>query len=267
MATNFASLNSLLPGRNTGGTSLPAVPDIAPMTGSTSGANPILSPTNLPAGAPQSNPYGTTNVPNTPAVPTLGIDSGPYSSSGGTVIGSSGTGNTSTDFTPSGFLAGMSQSELKSMLAELSKTYGSGIAGALMNFLNGGAGYSQQALNNVLAGLQPQINQGTQSLLEEFSAGGDRFGSDAQLGLSNFLSQVNLNEGEISTQMYENSLNNFMSILTGTAGQTASRIANTPSTLDTIGSALSLGSDVAGGLSQLGVGGPLGSIISAVSAL
>jgi hypothetical protein len=145
----------------------------------------------------------------------------------------------------------MSPQDISKLFSGLSKTYGDGPAHAILDFLTSGAGFNQSAINNLFAALQPGIQSGEENLMEQFSASGNRFGSGAEIGLGNYLSQVNLNEGQLETQMYEQSINDYISVLMGTSGQTAQRIANSPSTLDTVGSALGLAGAGGQGLSSL----------------
>src|SRR5271154_1061622 len=254
MATNAMSL---LPGRNPAGTMVAGDYSITPALGSTSGTNPIIPPTNLPSGAPQTNAYAPGSVVPTSAstttgvgggqVPVFGANSGGYTST--SLTGGSGTGaNAGSSGTG---LANLTPSQTSAMQRELSKTYGSGLASAIMQFLQGGAGFNQNAVNNIFAALQPGINTGEENLMEQFSASGNRFGSGAQIGLADYLSQVNLNEGQIESQLYEQSIQDYMSTLLGTSGQTAQRIASTPSTLDTVLGALGLGGSAVQGVSSL----------------
>ena len=120
-----------------------------------------------------------------------------------------------------------------------------------MDFLTSGAGFNQSAINNLFAAMQPQIERGTESLMNQFSATGNRFGSGAQIGLGDYLSQVNLNQGQIESQLYEQGINNYLNVLMGTAGQQAQTKANSPSTLDNILSGLGLGTSAAQGASAL----------------
>jgi hypothetical protein len=136
-----------------------------------------------------------------------------------------------------------------------------------MQFLQSGAGYNQQAVNNMLASLQPGINMGEQNLMQQFSQSGNRFGSGAQLGLADYLSQVNLNEGQIQSQMYEQSLNDYMNEMMGAGSADASRISNSPSTWDEIMSGLTLGASGASAASAAGVGGVGGSILDVLGSL
>jgi len=134
----------------------------------------------------------------------------------------------------------MSAHDLGDLYSSLSKSYGEGPAHALLDFLTGGAGFNQDAISNLFAAMQPQIERGTESLVNQFSATGNRFGSGAQIGLGDYLSQVNLNEGQIETQQYNNAIQNYLGVLMGTSGQAAETKANSPSLSDTLSSALNL---------------------------
>lgn len=153
------------------------------------------------------------------------------------------------------------------MFDSLKKTYGDGMAHMLMNFLQSGAGYNQSAINNMLASLQPGIERGQENLMEQFSASGNRFGSGAQIGLGDYLSQVNLNEGQLVSQMYESALQNYMNVMMGTANTDAGRIANSPSTMDSIMGGLGLASTGAGALADAGVGSAGGGVDSVLAGL
>jgi hypothetical protein len=186
-------------------------------------------------------------------VPSFGANQGAYTPTNLATLGA-------TSMTTGGATSGgagtniggtaMTQSQLQSMHHELAKTYGSGLATAIMNFLQGGAGFNQDAINNLFAALQPGTERGTESLMEQFSASGNRFGSGAQIGLADYLSQVQLNEGQIETEMYEQSVSNYINTLMGAANTTAGRIASSPSTLDTIGNLIGTGATGASALTS-----------------
>lgn len=251
---------SLLPGRNPSGTSVAGDYSILPAMGSTSGANPVLPPTNLPSGAPATNGYDPTSV-----VPTFGANTGPYSPShlaGAAVPGSSnpmapGTGFGSTTKRQQGRTQG-----------ELVDMYGEGLGNMLYQFLQGGAGFNQKAIDNLFAALQPGIERGTESLMEQFSTSGNRFGSGAQIGLADYLSQVQLNEGQLETQMYEQSIQDYLATLMGTASTSHTDKVNSPSTLEKILSPITnLVSPMAGAASAAGVGGSAGTILDIIASL
>lgn len=249
---NFASTAALLPGRNPTGLPGSSTNTMLPAIGSTSGQNPVLPPPNIPPGAPASNPYAPGS-----SVPTFGANSGGYApkslvpGSTGLLPGTSGSGGTGTGSNPANILSGMSPADIKRMHDELGNTFGNGVAAALMSFLQGGAGFNQSAINNLFAALQPGIERGTESLMEQFSTSGNRFGSGAQIGLADYLSQVQLNEGQIEAQMYEKSVTDSLNTLMGISKGTETTLANSPSFMDTLTSALPMIGGGAQGASSL----------------
>lgn len=225
------------------------------------GTNPLLpqTATTGTSGTISANPYDVvptgTSTTATTGGPSFPANVGPYPST--TNLGAAGTtagGGPSTPF--GGFLSGMTNKDISRLFDSLKKTYGDGMAHMILDFLQGGAGFNQQAVNNLLASLQPGIERGEENIMEQFSAMGNRFGSPAALGIGDFLSQVNLNEGQLVTQMYEQALDRFMNVMMGTAETGAKRIAASPTGLDSILQGIGLGGQAAGGAS---------SIISAIS--
>lgn len=210
------------------------------------GANPMLPSTSLSSAAPSSS---------NPLTPTFPANSGGYPSSGSSLLPSGGgpssnvpgAGNVTSLFG----MGDMTSKDLGRLFSGLKKTYGDGTAHMLMNFLTSGAGFNQQAISNLLASLQPGIERGTENLMEQFSLSGNRFGSGAQIGLGDYLSQVNLNEGQLITQMYEQSLNDFMNVMMGTSSKVADNKASSPGGLDSILGGIGLGGQAAGGASSI----------------
>jgi hypothetical protein len=261
MATPNMNFASLVPGRNPSGAGGTA--PFLPAIGSSSGANPALPSTNLPSGAPQANPVDPTSV-----VPTFGANAGPYATTNLAAPGSAPTNAvTAANTSTIGGLNMMSNKDLTKMFNGLKSTYGDGIAHAIMDFLAGGAGFNQDAINNIFAALQPGINRGEQDLINQFSTSGNRFSSGAQIGVADYLSQVNLNEGEIESQMYEKSVSDYMNTLLGVGSAAATTKANSPSTLDQIMAGLKIGGAGAGAASSAGVGGTMGSILDVVASM
>jgi hypothetical protein len=170
---------------------------------------------------------------------------------------------------PIGGMNMMSPKDISRMFDSLKKTYGDGPAHAILNFLTSGAGFNQQAVNNMLASLQPGIERGTESLMSQFSATGNRFGSGAEIGMGDFLSQVNLNEGQIISKMYEDAIQNYMNVLMGTAGEGAKMKAGSPSFMDTLSSGLGLASAGASGATAglAAAGGGAGGMASMLAGL
>jgi hypothetical protein len=239
------------------------VPGSAP---SSSGASPLLPVPGTSNAAPTSaNPYAA----------GFGANSGPYAPTnlaGPPVPGAPTTNVGAAAQSPIGGMNMMSPTDLGRMFDGLKKTYGDGMAHEIMNFLTSGAGFNQGAINNMLAALQPGIQRGTESLAEQFSTSGNRFGSGAQIGIADYLSQVQLNEGQLETQMYEQSINNYMNVLMGTAGQAAQNKANSPGILDTIGQILPLAGAGASGITAgmgaaAGGAGGIASILAGLAAV
>lgn len=258
LAVQDSNWSSLLPGRNPTGSTGSGVSSV-PSTGSKSGQNPILPPTNLPPGAPAPNPYGGGSIP------AFGANTGGGYKSTNLASGGAGTGAPGSS--PSNILAGMSPADQKRLHDELGNTFGNGVAAALMSFLQGGAGFNQNAINNIFASLQPGIERGTESLAEQFSTSGNRFGSGAQIGIADYLSQVNLNEGQIEAQMYQHSVDEAISTLMGLTKGTETTLANSPSTMDSITSLLPTIGAGAGAASAAGVGGTAGSILDVIASM
>jgi hypothetical protein len=211
------------------------------------GANPLLPSSGTSTSAPSSSNPLTAGFSSS-SVPTFGANGpGPVSL---TTPGAGPTTNVGqAAASPIGGMNTMSPTDLSRMYDSLKKSYGDGPAHALLDFLTSGAGFNQDAINNLFAAMQPQIERGTESLMNQFSATGNRFGSGAQIGLGDYLSQVNLNEGQLETQQYNNAIQNYLGVLMGTSGQAAQTKANSPSLSDTLMSALNLGGSVAGGAS------------------
>lgn len=91
--------------------------------------------------------------------------------------------------------------------------YGRQGATAISNFLAGGAGFNPQVAQALIAAMQPQIAAGQANLLEQFSSMGLRGGSPAALGLAGYNAQTNLGVGEIFSQLYEQSVQNYINTL------------------------------------------------------
>lgn len=209
---------------NTGtGTSNSAVP-IVPF------ANPSQTNQNPYGGFPAyGSPYGNPTPPT-----SIGVSPGTSSAPGG---GGSTPGNLVGAGT--GGVGSLTPGQLKALGSQLDKTYGKGMGALLEQFLSSGAGYNPQVLSDLVAQLQPQFAQQKQDLLGSFSAGGNRFGSGAQIGMADLESMQNTDVSNMAASLYEQSIQNYMTILEGTSGADASRIAATPSTFDDITSFLS----------------------------
>jgi hypothetical protein len=218
-------------------------------TATNNGANPLLPTSGTSTAAPSSGNPLTAGF-SSGSVPTFGANGpGPVSLTGAPTMPATNAGQAATSAI--GGMSTMSPTDISRMYDSLKKTYGDGTAHALLDFLTSGAGFNQSAVNNIFASMQPQIERGTESLMNQFSATGNRFGSGAQIGLGDYLSQVNLNEGQLETQMYQNAIQNYLSVLMPTSAQQAQTKANSPSTADSILSGLQLGGAAGQGASSI----------------
>jgi hypothetical protein len=91
--------------------------------------------------------------------------------------------------------------------------YPRAIGDLLAQFLAGGAGYSPQVAQSMLAALQPGIARGQANIMEQFGAQGLASSSPAAIGMGDFMSQTTLDEGQILSQLYEQSVQNYMNVL------------------------------------------------------
>lgn len=126
----------------------------------------------------------------------------------------------------------------------------SGLAEAMAGFMGSGAGFNPQVLNAIFASLQPQISRGQSDIMEQFGSQGLGMSSPAAIGMGDFMSQVNLNEGQIASQLYEQSIQNYMKVLLGGSGYSSQ---DHPGFFQSLGESL-LSSGIKAGLSGLGGG-------------
>ena len=181
---------------------------------------------------------------------TGGTSVGPPPSVTGLSASGAGTGVGSTGLSVSG------------LAKEIAKGTGipNSIATLLAQFLLGGAGYSPQVAQALIAQLQPSIERGQEDIMEQFSAMGNRFGSPAAIGLGDYMSQVNLNIGEILSGLYEQSVQNYMNVLMGIKKpqqQSGGTLGGLGALLGGIGGIL--GTSTGGGGTLLGdIGGKIG---------
>lgn len=237
------SMNPFLPITATGtGTSMPMLPQGAVSTSATSGF-PAYSGGYSPSSLLSTGSSGGSSVaPNNPTAGSVPINSI-----------AQGLGLPSTT-------QGQQQ-----LWDTLSKTYGAGFATAFQNFLASGAGFNQTAVNNLIAAMQPGFTQDQNSLIQAFSQGGNRFSSGAQTGLADLMSQQQLDVGQLETQMYEQSVSDYLDVLMGTGSQSASRIMSQQG--GGLSGLMSLISGAGSGLSAAGVGGSSGTLSSIISGL
>ncbi len=166
-------------------------------------------------GIPGANPSGSQNVsginPGTTAA--LGGNTNPLQGMTALPQGTSGVPTTSAlaGLNPAG--ANLTTDPGGVAHAFQKAGYSGPIATLLEQFLAGGAGYNPQVAQAMIAALGPSIQQGQANLLEQFGSQGLRMSSPAAYGMASFDSQVTLDEGQILSQMYEQSVQNYMDVL------------------------------------------------------
>ncbi len=104
------------------------------------------------------------------------------------------------------------QNQLTNLSNFLGKTYGQGVGSLLDQLLQNGT-FNPQVAAAFLNAQQPGIARGEGDLLSAFGGAGTRYSSGAQLGLGDYLSQVNLNQQQTLASLYENSQSQEMGLL------------------------------------------------------
>lgn len=93
---------------------------------------------------------------------------------------------------------------------QVGKAYGPGTGQALETEF--GQLFNGNTVAAYLNAMQPGISQGQSNILSSFGAEGSRFGSAAAYGLGQYNSGVQLNEGQLISQMYQNAINQEINI-------------------------------------------------------
>lgn len=185
--------------------------------GNPGGANPSGSNTPVPgvgggatpamggASSPFTPQYpGGTKSPNAAAFPFPANGSGDPNSMLGDLSG----------LNIGGMIGGVGSDWYKAIQNSFHKAgYGNGLAALMSGFLANGAGFNPQVANAMIAALQPQLQRGQANIMEQFGSMGLRNSSPAAIGLGDFNSQAVLNEGQILSQMYEQSVQNYMQMM------------------------------------------------------
>ena len=224
----------------------------SPMFGALPGNNappPIPGTTNPSGSSFGGVGYGGSSFPNYP------------------VFGSPNTGMTTpTSNLPlfgTGGMSGLSSgfdlgNNWQNFANSLGKAYGKGPGQSIYNILSEGL-FNPQVAAAFLNAMQPGINQGQQSILNAFGAEGSRFGSAAGLGLSNFMSQANLNEQQTLASMYMQAQQEQLALLENILPTLHAEKANSGGWMHDLLGALEIGGGLAGapftGGSSLGLVG------------
>jgi len=97
--------------------------------------------------------------------------------------------------------------------------FSGGVGTALAEFLSTGAGYNPAVAQAMIAALQPQFAQSQANMMEQFGSMGLGMGSPAALGMASLGAQENLDVGTILSQLYEQSVQNYMDVLIAGKGE------------------------------------------------
>lgn len=154
---------------------------------------------------------GTTNTPSFGGFPnftSLGTNNlNPFTLfGGGTPSGFNIPGSPSTTAGPTG-LPQVQGSVFKDL-------YGHGIGNALAAFLNSGAGFNSGVIQAEQNAAMPLEAKGLADLGNMFASNGLASSSTAALGYGDFLSQFNSQLENMYAQQYEQSVQNYLSVLT-----------------------------------------------------
>jgi len=184
--------------------------------GNPSGASaPVPSTGNMttPAIGGQTNPLipGFPGGTNSPTTTGFSANTGPYGDPSSGLSAIEGLNPSPPGMAAGGTGGGSWIDAVKQGFAKAG--YPRAIGDLLAQFLAGGAGFNPQVVQSMLQSLQPGIQRGQANIMEQFGAQGLRDSSSAAIGLGDFNSQVTLNEGQILSQMYEQSVQNYMQVL------------------------------------------------------
>jgi len=205
------------------GTSNGALPPVPGGYGNPAGMNNGLKPIDKSTQMPAFPAFG-------PVTPQSGLNSSPYSPANFSGLS---TGMKPGDPNLSG-----------NFLREFQRAYGKGTGDVLYQMMTQGL-FNPQVASAYMNALQPGVQRGQADLLNAFGRSGNRFGSAAALGLGDYNSQVQLNEGQLLAGLYQNAQSNQLNMLGNTLGTLHTEEANNDSGWL---SSLLGGLEIAGGL-------------------
>lgn len=206
--SQIAGLNS---GANLGGSSLAGFLTPNPTSAAGGADNPFTSTLGMPAGSKTLPASGPTPAP----MPTAPFSS-PYTPSGATATLTgleTGLGNTPPgQNTLFGLPATVAQ---QNDIAKGFQAAGlpGGVGTALSAFLMSGAGYSPAVAKALIDAMQPQIAKGQANLMEQFGSHGLSMSSPAALAMGDYEAQTNLDVGTLLAGLYEQSVQNYINVL------------------------------------------------------
>lgn len=196
------------------GTSNNAPPPVPGGFGNPTGANTGQYKSPMASGFPSFPALGpiaqSTSAPN-----TSGLNAGgPYAGAPNSGLMSLSTGITPTSSTLQG-----------NQLREYQRAYGKGTGQAIFDMMQKGL-FNPQVAQAMLAAQQPGIQRGQADILNAFGRSGSRFSSAAALGLGDYNSQVQLNQGQLLAGMYQNAQSEQLNFLGNTLGTLHTEEAN-----------------------------------------
>jgi hypothetical protein len=162
---------------------------------------------------------GFNSVPGMPTGPmssTSGVPGGgnPFPANNTTAFGGSFFGGSGTSGVPggnSGF-PGFPQVQ-GSVFKDL---YGHGVGDALQQFLNSGAGFNKNVVNAEMNAAMPLEARGIENIMNAMGGHGLSGSSTAAVGVGDFETQFNAQLENMFAQQYEQSVQRYIDILTGT---------------------------------------------------
>jgi len=142
-------------------------------------------------------------------------------------------------------VAGLTPAQQSDLYKEFERAYGRGTAQVLTSLVTNGV-FTGADVAGILNALQPGINRGEADINSAFGGAGARFSSAAGIGLGDYLSQVNLNEGQIISNLDITNKQDQLSLLQNTLPTLHTEQANANSS-GILGDILG-GLEIAGGI-------------------
>lgn len=166
----------------------------------------------IPAGSQGQASGGFNGVPGMPS--STGVPGSNFPANGTTTFGSNffGSGNTNSIPGASSGFPGLPQVQ-GSVFKDL---YGHGVGDALQQFLNSGAGFNQNVVNAEMNAAMPLQARGVADIMNAMGSHGLSGSSTAAIGVGDFESQFNAQLENMFAQQYEQSVQNYLKVLTGT---------------------------------------------------
>ena len=127
---------------------------------------------------------------------------------------------------------------------DLKDIYGKGIGNALAQFLSSGAGFNPGVIQAQMNAAMPIEARGVESIMNAMGAHGLSNSSTAALGVGDFESQFNAQLMNMFAQEYEQSVQNYLKVLTGVQSDAKDSHAQSSSPLSILSSIFTTGSSI-----------------------